>query len=277
MSVLLGQRVNGRADLAPSPQDRGLLYGDGLFETVAIRHGRPRRWERHLERLAQGAERLGLPLPAADLLHAELRALIGDCGVEQAVAKLVITRGSGGRGYRPPAHPEPTRLLSLHAWPGYPEAYRSHGVRARICATRLASAPALAGLKHLNRLEQVLARAEWEDANIAEGLMLDEAGHVIEATQSNVFIVEAGRLLTPDLSRSGVAGTVRARVLELAAELGLVAEVTSLSLERVQHADEIFLTNAVIELWPLRELAGRGYVAPGPVTQRVDAALRDCE
>jgi 4-amino-4-deoxychorismate lyase len=173
------------------------------------------------------------------------------------VLKIIITRGSGGRGYDPASVVTPTRLLLLHPWPEYPREYCESGVEVRLCETRLAGNPRLAGIKHLNRLEQVLARGEWRDPSIAEGLMLDAHDHVIEGTMSNLFLLRNGQLLTPDVSQSGVAGIIRGRILEAASDLGLKALVGEVECEDLYRADEVFLCNSVIGIWPVRALNNR--------------------
>ncbi|MEE9251480.1 MAG: aminodeoxychorismate lyase, partial [Alphaproteobacteria bacterium] len=180
-------------------------------------------------------------------------------GHGRCVLKIIVTRGAGGRGYRPPERPVPTRILSRHPWPDYALAAWREGVVARVCTTRLATQPLLAGIKHLNRLEQVMARREWDDPVISEGLMLDTDGFVVDGTMSNLFIVAGGRLATPDLSLCGVAGVMRAVVLEAAAKLEVPAEVIRITLDRVRAADEVFLTNSLIGIWPVRELDGTRY------------------
>lgn len=262
--------VNGRADAGLEASDRGLAYGDGLFETLALRAGRPLHWPRHWARLARGCERLRLPLPERGLLEAEI-ARLGE-GVERGVLKLILTRGPGGRGYRPPEPAQPTRVLSLHPWPDYPERWSREGVALRICRTRLGLNPALAGLKHLNRLEQVLARAEWGD-EVQEGLMLDVRGRVVCGTMSNLFVVRGGRLLTPELSEAGVAGITRERILALAPRLGLETDVVPLSLEDVAGAEGLFVCNSLIGLWPVRRLEGKTFRIP-PMVRRLWEALR---
>jgi len=262
--------VNGQAASSISIHDRGLLYGDGLFETIAVRAGRPQLWERHLRRLSLGCTRLNIALPAPDLLYRE--ALQAGEGVEQGVLKLMITRGSGGRGYRAPGEGAATRILSLHPWPAYPDHYKHDGVAVRICETRLAGNPALAGLKHLNRLEQVLARREWADETIAEGLVLDRAGQVIEGTMSNLFMVHHGVAYTPDLSECGVAGIMRELILETCAEWSTATRISHFDLDTLMAAQEIFLCNSVIGVWPVREVAGTAFPV-GPLTRRIAAYI----
>ncbi len=251
----------GGEDAAFGPLDRGLHYGDGLFETIRVEDGSPEFWDRHLARLAEGCERLGVPVPEGGTLGREAGRLCAGHG--RCVLKIIVTRGAGGRGYRPPERPVPTRILSRHPWPDYAPAAWREGVVVRVCTTRLATQPLLAGIKHLNRLEQVMARREWDDPVISEGLMLDTEGFVVDGTMSNLFIVAGGRLATPDLSLSGVAGVMRAVVLEAAARLKVPAEVTRITLDRVRAADEVFLTNSLIRIWPVRELGKKRYVLGG--------------
>lgn len=262
--------IDGQDSIMLNAQDRGLLYGDGLFETIAVRNGAPLRWERHLQRLMRGCERLGIPCPDVATLTIESLALCK--GHDRAVLKLIVTRGVGGRGYRAPAQPRATRILSLHPWPDYPAGHARDGVRVRLCDMRLARQPALAGIKHLNRLEQVLARAEWNDEEIAEGVLFDSEDHVIEATMSNLFLVSEGQLITPDLSDCGVAGIMRAMMIEIAAELGMTCSVRTVARTELFDAAELLLCNSLIGLWPIRQLDTRRLV-PGPVTQRLQQAL----
>jgi 4-amino-4-deoxychorismate lyase len=244
--------VNGRAGDRLSSLDRGLLYGDGLFETIAVVGGRPRFWSRHMARLQTGCERLGIPCPDTDSLAGEAQGLLPDA--ERCVLKIIVTRGTGGRGYGPPADPQPTRIVQRHPWPDYPASCREQGVRVRLCEQRLVPNPPLAGIKHLNRLEQVLARQEWDGTDIREGLMADWQGNLVEGTMSNLFVVQDRQLVTPDLGRCGVAGIVRAVLMELAGELGLSVAVRDLGMTALREADEVFLTNSIIGIWPVTGL-----------------------
>jgi 4-amino-4-deoxychorismate lyase len=237
--------------------DRGLSYGDGLFETLALEDGGPCLWERHLERLAAGCRRLGIAAADPGLLRHE--AVEAIAGRRDGVLKIILTRGSGGRGYRPDPAARPRRILQWFPAPGYPPSWSVEGVRARFCTTVLGRNPRLAGIKHLNRLEQVLARAEWSDPAIAEGLMLDSEGLVIEGTMSNLFLERDGRLLTPRLDRAGVAGVLRALVLEQARAQGIRCEQRDLTPQDLLTADALFLSNSLIGIWPVRRLGERRY------------------
>jgi 4-amino-4-deoxychorismate lyase len=258
--------VNGRFGDRVSAADRGLSYGDGLFETLAVRDGRACYWDRHMARLRQGCERLGMA-PVDPGLLAEEAAQLCD-GSARAVLRIIVTRGCGGRGYRPPRQAVATRILQRHAPPAYPPANALTGIEARVCSLRLGRNPRLAGIKHLNRLEQVLARAEWNDDNIAEGLMLDPDGNLVEGTMSNVFLVRDATLVTPELSQCGVAGVVRGRLLELAAAAGINTAVRQVPLTELEHATEVFVCNSLIGIWPVTRLPGRA-LAVGELTGRL--------
>ncbi|NMZ62919.1 aminodeoxychorismate lyase [Pseudomonas oryzihabitans] len=263
--------LNGQP-LDPGLQrDRGLAYGDGLFETIAVRRGQPRLLDRHLQRLVTGCQRLRLPCDVAQL-DAEIRAYAALLG--EGVAKLLLTRGDGLRGYAPPAEPEVRRLLLGSPVPAYPAAHATEGIDLYPCTTRLARQPLLAGLKHLNRLEQVLARGEWNDPRYAEGLMLDQDGRPIEGVFSNLFLVRAGRLLTPALDGCGVAGVLRGLLLDVAAQEGIQAEVLPLALDDLLAADEVFLCNSQYGIWPVRRYAAANW-SVGPVTRKLQGSINE--
>jgi 4-amino-4-deoxychorismate lyase len=187
------------------------------------------------------------------------------------VLKLVVTRGVGGRGYRIEDGIEPTRIVSLHTWPSFPADWAESGVVVRWCEATLAEQPMLAGIKHLNRLEQVVARREWSDPGIAEGLMCDSRGRVIGGTRTNLFLVRGSELVTPSVHRCGLAGTMRASVIEVAGQLGLRAIEIDIWNDDVEQAEEIFLTNALIGIWPVKQI-DRRLLDVGPVPRRLQVA-----
>ncbi len=243
--------VNGERTTVVDSGNRGLHYGDGLFETIAVRHGQPRHWDLHLRRLQRGCERLGIPAPVAAVLADEAQQV--SRGHDRAVIKLILTRGGTRRGYRTEDSVVADRLWRAHPWPDYPSHHGWDGVAVRICRTPLARQPCLAGLKHLNRLEQVLARAEWQQ-EYEEGLMLDTEGNVIEGVSSNLFVVQQGVLITPLLDQCGVEGVTRDRVMDAAQRLGWSVRVQPLRVEDLLASDEIFLTNSLIGIWPVKRV-----------------------
>ncbi|MGN6384229.1 MAG: aminodeoxychorismate lyase [Dyella sp.] len=261
------ERVNGQVATTVSVRDRGLLYGDGLFETVRVVAGVAPLWSRHMARLTEGCARLGLPAPDTATLAAELQAVTD--GISAAVVRITLSRGEGARGYAPPADVQPTRVVTAYPMPALDPRLTSDGVRVRICDLRLAEQPRLAGIKHLNRLEQVLARAEWNDPEIAEGLLLDAAGRVVCATMANLFAVIDGMLVTPALERCGVAGVARAEVL--ATRPG--AQVRDVRLDELLVASELFLTSSVRGILPVQAVGDKVF-RPGPVTRALQQHWR---
>ena len=251
--------INGEPGTRIEVSDRGLQYGDGVFETLAVRDGRITLLDFHLQRLMEGCRRLLIPSPSPDVIRDELNAAARD--QQRAVLKLIVTRGSGGRGYRPPLTVSPNRILTVHDWPAYRETWWEQGINARICTTVLGNNPQLAGIKHLNRLEQILARAEWPDTDdIQEGLMTDAGGSLIEGTMTNVFARLAdGKLVTPDLQTCGVAGVMRRHLLEQAERTGIAVHVGGFKPAEVRSATEVFVCNSVIGVWPVRQLDDWSY------------------
>jgi 4-amino-4-deoxychorismate lyase len=263
--------LNGTPDQRVSPFDRAVHFGDGLFETIACRRGRPRFLALHLERLLLGCNRLGIESGGLDEIGAEVRGLAGE--VENAIVKVILTRGAAlARGYGVTGREKATRITFRYPWPPETLTESQDGIRARTAKLRLGENPALAGLKHCNRLEQVLARREWTDPGIAESLLYSSSGRLVSGTMSNVFIVEGPVLRTPRLDLCGVAGVMRRVVLREAARAGIPVQEDVLGVDDVQKATELFLTNARIGVWPLRELDGRG-LQPGPVTRRLQQVM----
>ncbi len=260
--------VNGWPAQSVDAADRGLMYGDGVFRTLVARAGRALNWSHHYRLLARDCSRLALACPAEPLLLAEIaRVMAGD-----GVVKVIVTRGASGRGYGFADDVEPTRIVA--AWPGVPSdpiAGRD-GVRVRRCELALAIQPRLAGVKSLNRLENVLARAEWRDPAVREGLLADAEGRLVEATASNVFFSRAGVLVTPVLTRCGVEGAQRGRVLTLAQAEGIACGVRDAGFDELELADEVFLTNSVIGVWPVAALGERRW-PPGPLARRFQSLI----
>lgn len=244
--------VGDRRVDALAGDDRGFAYGDGLFETMRAHRGTVPWWDRHWTRLVRGAARLGMALPDESLVARQARAAL--CG-DDSVLKLVVSRGQGGRGYTPPLESPPTWVLSRHPLPPPPR----QGLALRWCATRLGLQPSLAGIKHCNRLEQVLARAEWQrlpdrGCDVDEGLMASSDGDVVCATASNLFVLHGSRWRTPLIDRCGVAGVCRQWVLET-----LEVEECRLNAAEVESADAVFLCNAVRGILPVAKLDARAW------------------
>jgi 4-amino-4-deoxychorismate lyase len=251
--------INGRSSTRIDARDRGLQYGDGLFETMRVHRGRVRLLEFHLERLYAGCRQLAITGPSLRVLRRELERAAALRG--QGILKLIITRGvSAQRGYRPTGRERCTRILALHSLPRTLLREAGAPVRVRVCATPLGLNPALAGLKTLNRLESVLARAEWRDTGIWEGLMRDVDENIVCGTMSNLFIRRGSSLVTPLLDRCGVAGVMRRWVLETAGDLKLRSVERRVRWRDLSDAEEVFMSNAVVGLRSVRSIHHGGRV-----------------
>ena len=260
--------VDGIAVDRVAATDRGLAFGDGVFRTIAVRSSLPLNWTWHYRRLAADCALLRLELPDERVLLREIAAVAPD----DAVAKVIVTRGESQRGYAIPAKARCVRIVAAFPLPPAGAAAAEKGVRVRRCDLVLSEQPRLAGAKTLNRLENVLARSEWDDAAISEGLLADARGRVVEGTMSNLFVVRDGRVATPDLSRCGVIGAQRERVRVLLADAGSPVEVADIEWRALEAADEVFLTNSLIGAWPVVALGERTWPV-GPVARRVQALL----
>ena len=258
--------INGKQQSQLDFSDRGLQYGDGLFETIAIKQARPVFLDQHLQRLITGCQALQIPCPEVSVLKNEIDIVLAKQNT--AVIKIIITRGSGGRGYQQPDNIQPTRIIARYDAPNYEDVFWKKGVKVRFCNSRLGHNPRLSGIKHLNRLEQVLARSEWRSSEYQEGLMLDIKDNVIEGTMSNLFVIKKNCLYTPSLKLCGIKGVVREIILQTATELQINTQETQLQKQQCYDADELFLTNSIIGLWPIRQLEQNQFEI-GPITQQI--------
>jgi 4-amino-4-deoxychorismate lyase len=240
--------INGSESGALDPRDRGIAYGDGVFRTLKLRGGRPLLWSRQYARLAADSAALGIACPPRQSLDDDLAKIA--TAHPNGVIRVALTRGSAQRGYAIPGGNAVTRIVSWSELPVLP----AGGVRVRWCKLRLAIQPALAGIKHLNRLENVLARSEWRDPQIAEGLLCDGEGHVIGGTMSNLFALRSGVLVTPQLNGCGIAGVMRELILDSARADGIPVSIAALTPAEIRTADALYLVNSVIGVWPVAAL-----------------------
>jgi 4-amino-4-deoxychorismate lyase len=243
--------INGRRRAQLDGRDRGLQYGDGIFETMKVQGGRIRLLDLHLARLYASCRVLKIALPGAALLRRELECIAGRRGA--AILKLVVTRGIGSRGYRPTGKERTNRIASLQT-ARRATASRGQPVRVRVCRTPLSTNPKLAGLKTLNRLDCVLARAEWQDERIWEGLMRDTNGNWVCGTMSNLFVRRGPVLITPRLDQCGVAGVMRRWVMQHAEALSLRVMERRVSWDDLKSAEEVFMSNAVVGIRSVRSI-----------------------
>ncbi len=247
--------INGIQGDQLSSMDRGLLYGDGVFETIAVRQGELQYWDDHLDRLLRGCKTLGLQGLDFSLLKKEVQQVLDLESTSKCVIKIIITRGVGGRGYKPTVQ-ELSRIVQKFPWPDYPETFTEKGVKVTQCDFRLSKQSKLSQIKHLNRLEQILARSEWED-DYQEGLVCDEDDNVIEATSSNVFFQINDTLVTPTLDRCGVAGVMRKKVIEYCRANNVNVDVRDFKQSEISQIQAMFLCNSINAIWPVRSYCER--------------------
>jgi 4-amino-4-deoxychorismate lyase len=265
--------INGQASGTISVLDRGFAYGDGFFETCRVYKNKIHLWDLHLKRLVNTAKRLSITLDVQQLQSWINNLLQQSPLLDNAILKIQITRGVGARGYAFAEGLLPTTILFLSPANVLLNPQWLDGVAVRMCDLPLSESPVLAGLKHLNRLENILARAEWKD-EYAEGFLFNQQGYLIEGTMSNVFLVKNNQLMTPELSQSGVAGVMREFIMtELS--LSISCQQKNILMDELLSADEIFVCNSVIGIWPVIQLHTnpiRNFTV-GKITRELQAAL----
>ncbi len=265
---------------ALDPRDRGFTLGDGLFETIRVRDGRPLLLDLHLARLRAGAGRIGLSrVPDDETLSGAIRMTLEANGLSDAAVRLTVSRGvPANRGLS--SKPEPAPSLVVHAQPfaGYPAELYSRGLRAATSSIPRNERSPLARIKALSYLDNVLARREADASGVDEALMLNTAGHLACASAANLFLARGETLLTPDPESGVLPGTVRGLVLaELAPQMGLTAVERTVRTEELATADEAFLTSALLGVMPLTEVDGLpvGTGGPGPISSGLRAELEE--
>lgn len=264
--------INGHKADHISVFDRGFQYGDGLFETIEVLDGKPVFLSHHLQRLNAGCIKLKIPNSNVQLLKDEIKLV---CQNEKsAVLKIIITRGIGGRGYRFPEKVESTRAIGTFPYPEYPEHYANEGISTFFCKTRLGLNPELAGIKHLNRLEQIMARAEWDNPDVQEGIMLDIYENVIEGTMTNLFYVKNCTVYTATLEFCGVAGIIRAVIKQLLIKNKVEFVEHRFNKAELLAADEVFVCNSIIGIWPVKQIENIRFKA-GTLTKQLQNWLSE--
>lgn len=267
---------------AVSALDRGLLLGDGLFETMRVVGGCILQWQRHWERLHSGAQTIGLALPwTADELHQAVGQTLHANNLCEATVRLTVTRGFSptARGLLPPADAPPTLLIRATPFVPYPDRLYRNGMRVIVSRkVRRNEQSPLSRVKSLGYLDNILARQEAAEKSADEALMLNTQGNVACATAATVFLVQAGRLRTPPVADGALPGTIRALVREdLAPSTGRVVDETQLDESALLDSDEVFLTNTLMGIMPVCAIDGRplGSGTPGPVTWALRAAYEE--
>lgn len=255
----LSYLINGEFQAGVSPLDRGFAYGDGVFRTMRVKGGMPVVWHSHYQKLVSDCASIGIVCPSAALIMDDIHKLFIDDVLEnkESVAKIIITRGVGERGYLTPAITTPLRVLLKAEMPKYINQNIKHGVTLRICDTRLARQKQLAGVKHLNRLENILARMEWRDESIFDGVLMDDLGHVVEGTACNIFARFGQELHTPLLDECGVSGVARAQIVALSKPLNLLVKELKFDLLHLMNADEVIISNSIYGAFQVVKIADK--------------------
>ncbi|QJT27684.1 aminodeoxychorismate lyase [Aeromonas media] len=252
--------INGILTEAVSARDRGLAYGDGHFTTMLVKQGQVIWWPAHLARLQHACARLGFAELPWDSLAAEVAQVAA--GQTQAVAKIVLTRGSGGRGYDGAGCNTPTRIVSLAPYPAHYLDWQQNGIAALVCQQQLGDAPMLAGLKTLGRLEQVLLKSELAARGGVEGIVLNSRGFLVEGVSANLFWRRGKTVFTPDLTRAGIDGIMRKRVMMMLKQMGIELRVVEAPLESLWQAEEVWLTNTLMGIVPVTSIGDVHYPSP---------------
>lgn len=273
--------ANGKIDRIQSNSlfyDRGLHYGDGVFETITIRNvdflQQHPFYNYHLQRLKLGLEKLFFPDIDFEVLLKEVNTFIAKANRVHKIwiLKLMITRGQGGKGYKPHHNSQPNVILLQRNYPIYPESFSKDGIEVGWSNIVLPIDPQLAGIKHLNRLSQVLASIE-APSTCQEVLLCNARGNVIEGSKTNLFVVMNGRVFTPCLKDSGVCGVMRTYLLNYLQTKGYFVEERLLSASDLAKAEEIFVCNSIIGLWPIRRLLHQTYKV-GSLTKMLQTILK---
>jgi 4-amino-4-deoxychorismate lyase len=252
--------VNGEQTATVNVTDRGLQFGDGVFETIRIEQGKPVWWQQHIDRLLDGCSRLHFSeLPDAEILKKEVNDLLAGrtAGSKEGTLKIIITRGNSNSGYATTEGSSPNRVLIFTAGSRH-QSRAGQGIVLGVCEQTISGTQQLSGIKHLNRLEQVLARIECQENGWGEGLMLDGMHRVIEGCMSNLFAWQKNKLLTPQLEQAGIRGICREKIIMLAKKAGLTVEQCELDPGDLRHSDGLFVSNSLIGIWPVSQFKCQG-------------------
>ncbi|KEA52684.1 4-amino-4-deoxychorismate lyase [Mangrovibacter sp. MFB070] len=251
--------INGEYQSHLPANDRSIQFGDGCFTTARIVAGEIRFLSHHIARLQQACQRLLIPFTQWQTLAAEMAEMARS--QDLAVLKVIISRGSGGRGYSPAQCGSPVRILSVSGFPSFYAEWKNAGVTLGLSSVRMGINPQLAGIKHLNRLEQVLIRAELEQANQHETIVLDSDGMMVECCAANLFWREGEAVYTPLVDRSGVNGTMRQHIMAELTRQGRMVHQVRAAPDALLRADEAFICNALMPIIPVRQAITTRYTS----------------
>ena len=271
-------QINGKISNSIDIRDRALHYGDGVFETIAVKDKLLEFWKEHYQRLNKGCKILKIKCPSEPFLKKEINKFIKKTihirYGSRKVLKIIISRGIGGRGYNPPRNSKPTRILGVYDWPNYPDINFTKGIRMDVCKTRISAQPFLSQIKHLNRLDQIIARSEWQSKTIAESIMLDLNGNVIEGTMSNIFGVKKNIFYTPNIKFAGVEGIMRGVILKLLKKNKEKYAIKEITLKEFLKFEEVFVCNSIFGIWPVIKISKKKFLF-GKKTKEIINFLSD--
>ena len=270
--------VNGRlmraGEATVSPLDRGLLYGDGIFETIRVYEGKPFMLDAHLKRMAHGCSVISLPTPDVEEIKRWVMEALDANDLSDAYLRIVITRGPTGGVWHELENACPTLLILCK--PYHPADF-GEGLRLRLSTFRSDEQSPLTRIKHTGLLWKIMARREARQAGVNDAIMLNTKGHVAEATSANAFWVRYGVLYTPSLESGILGGITREIVLEIAREQGMEVVEGHFAFEELLAAEEAFLTSSTWELAPIRSIEDMTFAAaPGKITKLLAKLYGEC-
>jgi len=260
--------INGAKQSKISIFNRNMQFGDGLFETCLVENKKALFWTNHLTRLNRGCEQLEIGKIDESTWLSDIKKALSLCSYDRCVVKLILSRGESLRGYGFKDAIKPVRAVIVSE---LQKVILNHSFSLEYCQSGYDSNPKLAGIKHCNRLEQVLARAGLKSD---EGIMLDENHNVISVTQGNIYAIHGNTLITPKLDKCGVEGTRRAVILDLTKLLGIKVKVDTLSVKELGQADEVFISNSIIGIQSISEIGNIGFGA-NPITKKIKDAYTE--
>ncbi|MBC3767844.1 aminodeoxychorismate lyase [Neptunicella marina] len=237
--------------------DRAMQYGDGCFTTILVEQGKPQLFSAHLQRLQNACSRLDITI--ANWTDIEAACLQKAAAITDGVLKVLISRGSGGRGYLPPQQPLPRVLFSTHELPAHYTSWQTSGIRLGLAKHRLAVSASLGGLKHLNRLEQVLIKTDWPDDKPDDVLVCDHDGFMIESSASNIFWLKNGIWFTPELNNCGVEGVMRNHVAQCFEQFNIPLNIVKTKVCELESANAVFICNSLMKIVPVTQFNQHHY------------------
>ena len=260
--------IDGKKQSKASIFNRNTQFGDGLFETCLVENKKLLFWSNHLERMRLGCDRLKISMIDETLWLSDIRKAFSLMKIDNCIVKLVLSRGESLRGYSYKDNIRPIRITIVSE---LKKNNQDKGFSLEFCNSGYNSNPKLAGIKHCNRLEQVIARA---GIKVDDGIMLDENENVVSVTQGNIFCIQGNRLITPNLDKCGIEGTRRAVILKIAVDLGFDINIKNLSVAELLRSDEVFISNSIQGVGPVNQIEDFVY-SKHKITEIISETLKE--